>query len=247
MLTNARFSTPSMNNRLSTVQFQHPDQGRGKQRTMAQRVLLVSSLILIPLFTCSALVDNSMLTDLKSKYGKRAQKRGVELQKLLAELKNADTKTKLKKVNDHFNKFTYRSDKEFWGEKDYWATPIEFIGRAGGDCEDYVISKYFALRSLGIPDKKLFLTYAKATKQKIPHMVLNYFETPKSMPLVLDNYDKRLLPANKTVNLKPIYSFNADSLFLANPSAGLGKSLPTDKIKNSKWDKLLSDVRSKKS
>jgi hypothetical protein len=30
---------------------------------------------------------------------------------------------------------------------------------------------------------------------------------------------------------------------LTNASAGLGKSLPTDKIKNSKWQKLLAEVR----
>ena len=54
------------------------------------------------------------------------------------------------------------------------------------------------------------------------------------------------LPANKRKDLKPLYSFNADSLFLTNPSAGLGKALPTDKVKNSKWDKLLNDVRGNK-
>ena len=208
MLTKTRFSTLSKNNWLSTAQFQHPGQNQDKNIKILLRLLLVSSLVFMPLFTWSALVDNVMLTDLKSKYGKRAQKRGVELQKLLAELKNADTKTKLKKVNDHFNQFTYRSDQDFWGEKDYWATPTEFIGRAGGDCEDYVISKYFALRSLGIPDKKLFLTYAKATKQKIPHMVLNYFETPKSVPLVLDNYNPDVLSASQRNDLKLLHRFN---------------------------------------
>ena len=51
----------------------------------------------------------------------------------------------------------------------------------------------------------------------------------------------------KNPRFQPIYSFNADSLFLSNPSAGLGKALPTDKIKNSKWDKLLSDIKGKTS
>lgn len=210
------------------------------------RLFLITALFTTPLITWSSLVNDSMLGDLKASYGKRAHKRGIKLKELLATLQDADTKTKLTKVNDFFNKFAYHSDQEFWKVKDYWATPTEFVGRYGGDCEDYVISKYFALRSLGVPDKKLFLTYAKATKQNIAHMVLNYFETPKSMPLVLGNYNPQLLPANQRKDLKPLYSFNADSLFLSNPSAGLGKALPTDKVKNSKWDKLLSDVRRNK-
>ena len=28
-------------------------------------------------------------------------------------------------------------------KKDYWATRMEFVGKGAGDCEDYVIAKYF--------------------------------------------------------------------------------------------------------
>ena len=65
----------------------------------------------------------------------------------------------------------------------------------------------------------------------------------KVFRLVLDNYDLRILSADKRTDLLPIYSFNAHSLFLTNASAGLGKSLPTDKVKNSKWTKLLSTLK----
>jgi len=193
--------------------------------------------------TSLSLVDDAMLDELKATYGKRAYDRGLKLRTLLQGLRDEDIKTKLQKVNHFFNEFIYRSDKNLWGEKDYWATPTEFIGRKGGDCEDYVISKYFALRSLGVPDKKLFLTYAKARKENIAHMVLNYYENPTSVPLVLDNYNPKILPASERGDLAPVYSFNIESLFLSNPSAGLGRALPTDRIKNSKWDKLLSDIR----
>ena len=188
-------------------------------------------------------IDQQVLKTLKSKYGPKAYNRGLSLSALLERLKDADALTKLTEVNKFFNEFTYRSDKELWGKHDYWATPTEFIGRNGGDCEDYVVSKYFALRALGIADDHLYLTYVKATKQNIAHMVLNYFETKRSVPLVLDNYDPAVLPASERGDLIYVYSFNAASLFLSNASAGLGRSLPTDKIRNSKWDKLLSNIR----
>ena len=188
-------------------------------------------------------VDEEMLLRLNQQYGSQANKRGLALNLLLKKLTDKSVNEKLIEVNRFFNQFEYKEDIKLWKQKDYWATPEEFIGLSAGDCEDFVVAKYFALRSIGIPDKKLYLTYVKALKQNVAHMVLSYFETPKSMPLILDNYNPRILPANKRRDLLPVYSFNAKSLFLTNASAGLGRSLPTDKIKNNKWQKLLTDMK----
>ena len=188
-------------------------------------------------------VDQDMLASLKAEYGPGAEKRGQALNNLIEKLRDEDTETQLAVINRFFNQFTYVSDGEMWGEEDYWATPIEFLGRKGGDCEDFVVGKYFALRALGVDDEHLFLTYVKAIKQNIAHMVLAYHSTPGSIPLVLDNYNPTILPASDRADLAPVYSFNAKSLFLSNPSAGLGQALPTDKIKNSKWDAMLSSMK----
>lgn len=205
-----------------------------------------SLLVLAPSRSAEPLVTKEMLTQLKSHYSPEAYRRGQALNKLLASLDKQPVGTQLKEVNRFFNQFQYREDIDHWGEKDYWATPEEFIGTQHGDCEDFVIAKYFSLRKLGVPDNKLYLTYVKALKQNVAHMVLSYFETPSSIPLVLDNYNPKILEASKRRDLLPVYSFNANSLFLSNASAGLGKSLPTDKIKNSKWKKLLADLRKEK-
>ena len=169
--------------------------------------VLIFSLLLVPHVAWSSFVDDAMLSELKSRYGERAYHRGIKLMDLIAKLKTADTKTKLVKVNDFFNTYAYRSDEELWKQSDYWATPTEFIGRAGGDCEDYVISKYFVLRSLDIPEDKLHLAYVKTSQYDSQHMVVNYFETPKSTPLVLDNHVPQLLSASQRADLKQVYSF----------------------------------------
>ena len=101
-------------------------------------------------------------------------------------LKNAPEDEKLKKVNRFFNQVRYQSDMETWGTKDYWATRMEFLGKDRGDCKDYATAKYFTLKQLGVPTSKMYLSYVKATKQKIAHMVLTYFETKQSIPLVLE-------------------------------------------------------------
>ncbi len=161
----------------------------------------------------------------------------------MIELEGKDIQKQLVEVNRFFNQFEYQEDLAHWGEQDYWATPGEFLGTQKGDCEDFVIAKYFALRKLGVPDERLYLTYVKALKQNVAHMVLSYFPTPSSIPQVLDNYNPLIVSADKRRDLLPVYSFNAKSLFLTNASAGLGKSLPTKKIKNSKWEKLLADIQ----
>ena len=189
------------------------------------------------------LVSNNMLNHLKTAYSDQAYRRGLAINKLLVELQGQSIQRQLAEVNRFFNQFEYAEDRDHWGEQDYWATPGEFLGTQKGDCEDFVIAKYFALRKLGVPDERLYLTYVKALKQNVAHMVLSYFPTPNSIPQVLDNYDPRIVSADKRTDLLPVYSFNAKSLFLSNASAGLGKSLPTDKIKNSKWTKLLADIQ----
>lgn len=191
------------------------------------------------------LISPEDLKRLNEKYGDGALKRGQALNRLVTSLANADTNKKLQEINRFFNQIPYRTDPQLFGTKDYWQTPLEFLGHFGGDCEDYVIAKYFVLRELGIEEDRLFLTYVRATRQNAAHMVLSYFSNPASAPLILDNYDKTIKPATQRNDLIPVYSFNANSLFLAK-SAGLGISLPADKIKNSKWDKLLSDIKRNK-
>ena len=186
--------------------------------------------------------DDEMLQRLTRQYNLEAHRRGKALNRLVGRLEGKGVQQQLTEVNRFFNQFSYKDDMKLWGQEDYWATPEEFIGVNGGDCEDYVVAKYFVLRSLGVADEHLYLTYVKALNENRAHMVLSYFETPKSTPLILDNYNPRILSADKRRDLLPVYSFNAKSLFLTNASAGLGQSLPTDKIKNNKWQKLLDKI-----
>lgn len=190
-------------------------------------------------------IDKSTITKVEQKYGKFAKARVNALVKLMNSLKNTSEDEKLKKVNHFFNQVRYQSDLKTWGQKDYWATRMEFLGKDKGDCEDYATAKYFTLKQLGIPTKKMYLSYVKATKQKVAHMVLTYFKTPQSIPLVLDNYNKQILPATKRPDLIPVYSFNGDSLYLAKQK-GLGKEVPSGVAKNKKWTKLLQDIKRNK-
>ena len=70
-------------------------------------------------------------------------------------------------------------------------------------------------------------------------MVLTYFKTPKSIPVVLDNINKRILEATKRKDLVPVYSFNGDGLWLAR-QRGKGMSVKGGTSKLKKWNDLLN-------
>jgi len=139
-------------------------------------------------------------------YGFEGKKRLMQFDKMLRNTKNKSIVTKLKTVNNFFNSLTYKTDFIHWKEKDYWASPFEFIGSGAGDCEDYAIAKYFALRLLGIDSSKLKITFGQIKNQTKQdgtyHVVLNYFHNPSLTPIVLDNINKQLKLASKRKDLR---------------------------------------------
>jgi len=175
---------------------------------------------------------------IEREYGPIAKKRAFYLVQMMNEARDLDDMGKMEKVNDFFNQTPYASDKTTWGISDYWATRYEFVGKDRADCEDYVIAKYFTLKELGVPTSKLFMTYAKSIRYKSAHLVLTYYETPRSIPLVLDNYNFKILPASVRDDLIPIYSFSGDELFNAK-QAQIGKMVPAATKQRRPWDELV--------
>lgn len=163
----------------------------------------------------SLLLDEKTLSYVEKEYGLVARQRVETWDSLMRIDPATPEKEKLQRVNDFFNQIRFISDLIHWKKKDYWATPLEFISTNGGDCEDFTIAKYFTLRELGVSDKKLRLTYVKAIRLNQAHMVLSYFKTPSSEPLLLDNLDKEIRLASKRRDLVPVYSFNGNGLWLA--------------------------------
>ena len=162
-----------------------------------------------------------------------------EWQQLLNEDRNVSEADKLRKVNDFFNRrIIFGDDITIWGQSDYWATPLETMGHGRADCEDFSIAKYYSLLEMGIPLAKLRLVYVKAhsngTQQA--NMVLAYYATPSSDPLVLDNLNTDIRPASRRTDLSPIFSFN---------SAGLwqGTGNLSSKSNLSRWQDLLQRAR----
>lgn len=147
----------------------------------------------------------------------------------------------LRAVNTFFNQaLLFTDDVSIWQQLDYWATPVEALVKGAGDCEDYAIAKYLTLRQLGVPGEKLRITYVKALELDQAHMVLTWYATPASEPLVLDNLIAEIRPASQRPDLLPVYAFNAEGLWL--PGSG-GDRRSGDSKTLSRWQDLLSKMR----
>ncbi|WP_093426577.1 MULTISPECIES: cysteine protease LapG [unclassified Pseudomonas] len=161
-------------------------------------------------------------------------------QHLLATQKQTPELEQLRVVNLFFNRqMHYVEDIDLWHAVDYWETPIQGLWKGAGDCEDYAIAKYFSLRHLGVPSDKLRITYVKALRQNRAHMVLTYYSSPDAMPLVLDSLVDAIQPASQRSDLLPVYSFNAEGLWLS----GKGNQKVGDTKRLSRWQDVLKKMQ----
>lgn len=194
-----------------------------------------------PAITAPSPISVAKIQDLEKKSHGDIQKRFRAWAQLMQRLSDKPENVKLEEVNSFFNQFNFQSDFETHGVEDYWKSPEEFIIDGGGDCEDYAIIKYFTLISLGVPTEKLRITYVTSLTLKQAHMVLSYYPTPEAEPLILDSLESKILKASKRSDLKPVYSFNGEGLWLAkqpgnSSSVGNPGSL-------SKWDEVIKRMQ----
>jgi len=78
--------------------------------------------------------------------------------------------------------------------------------RRSGDCEDYSIAKYFALRQLGFRKEELRVIILFDQIRNIGHAVLAVYE-PNDI-LVLDSLSNIIFSHRKYKHYKPQYSMN---------------------------------------
>jgi len=108
-------------------------------------------------------------------------------------------------VNAYFNKVRYIEDKNNWGSSDYWATPVEFMSR-GGDCEDFAIAKYAALKAMGFSESQMRLAIVQDTWKGIPHAILIVYTDEGAK--FLDNQYKEVKTVAGFDRYRPVYSIN---------------------------------------
>lgn len=208
--------------------------------------LFVCLVIAAPVITGTIFrFDKEFLKKAEEKCGKEAPARFTAWEDLIHNDKSPSDREKLEKVNKFFNsRILFVNDIDLWGVKDYWATPLEFLCKKAGDCEDFAIAKYFTLKAMGVAEEKLNIAYVKAIQYNIAHMVLTYYSEPGAEPLVIDNLIDSIDPASKRTDLMPIFSFNGLGLWTAK-ERGKGKMAGSaDRLKP--WQGLMQKMSENK-
>jgi len=208
--------------------------------------LLLASTIFLASLVAAAPDFDRMMQLAGQRFGADGMQRVASWRQMLTEVGENAEESRIRSVNDFFNqRIRFFEDAAIWNQSDYWATPLETLGRGQGDCEDFTIAKYLSLKMLGVAGEKLRLTYVKArvggshSRISRAHMVLSYYPTPDSEPLILDNLIADIRPASQRPDLFPVFSFSSENLWAGGSPTPVAPA--TSRL--SRWRDVLDRVR----
>jgi predicted transglutaminase-like cysteine proteinase len=133
-------------------------------------------------------------------------------------VKNRSLLERANEVNDLVNAAVkYVSDRVNYGTQEYCASAAQTISRGSGDCEDFAIAKFYALKYLNVPESRmcvLVVASDTAASKKIDHGVLAVDTSAANNwanCLVLDNCSGSLKTLGQN-GYEPYYMINSKEM-----------------------------------
>ena len=130
---------------------------------------------------------------------------------LIAGLKGKPIGLQLREVNNFINARRYVLDQDNWPDPDHWATPYEFL-KKNGDCEDFAIAKYMALKAVGVPVENMRVAVMWDENTKSGHAALVVYVGIDVF--LLDNLIASVVRADTVNHYRAIYSINETGWWL---------------------------------
>ncbi len=119
------------------------------------------------------------------------------------------------------NLIKYTPDENLYGTPDHWANFEELSNSLAGDCEDFALLKYWALRKLGVPAASMHVLIYYDKILRLHHAVLVVNQ------LVLDNRIDKIIPLEKVTDITPNMAINENEFFIyGKSSVGQNKATP---------------------
>jgi predicted transglutaminase-like cysteine proteinase len=127
--------------------------------------------------------------------------------RLIDAVKSKSGRARLDEANRAVNAaIRYVSDYAQHGEADRWSAPLATFATAKGDCEDYAIAKYVALREAGFPQEELRVVLVRDRAVRQDHAVLAAHLDGRW--LILDNRRSELLADSDASSFMPLFAIN---------------------------------------
>jgi predicted transglutaminase-like cysteine proteinase len=102
------------------------------------------------------------------------------------------------------------SDLTQYGSIDVWSSPLATFASGAGDCEDYAIAKYVALRVAGIAVEDLRLLIVRDTRLQEDHAVVA--ARIEGRWLMLDNRRMAMVEDAQIRNYRPTFAIDQDGV-----------------------------------
>jgi predicted transglutaminase-like cysteine proteinase len=134
--------------------------------------------------------------------------------KLLSETARQPKIEQMATVNRLINNIEYVSDKINWSGIDYWETPREFFFK-GGECKDFAITKYFALRTLGWPVDAMWMIVLYDMNLNATHAILAVKYDGRTF--ILDNQISDIVEEGRIHHYRPIFGLDESGWVLFRP------------------------------
>ena len=155
---------------------------------------------------------------------------------IIKQAERLDGRAKFELVNQRVNAaIRYMNDMAQWGVADRWSAPLDMNAKGSfdtgfGDCEDYAIAKYVALRGAGISAHDLRLLLVRDNAVHLDHAVLAVRQDGHW--LVLDNRWSRLIEDRELQQFAPLFALNEEGvkLFAAPYAARGGTRTPAENL-----------------
>jgi predicted transglutaminase-like cysteine proteinase len=127
--------------------------------------------------------------------------------RLIDAVKSKSGRARLDEANRGVNAaIRYVSDYAQHGEADRWSAPLATFASAKGDCEDYAIAKYVALREAGFPEGELRVVLVRDRTVRQDHAVLA--ARLEDRWLILDNRRSELVADSDASSFTPLFAIN---------------------------------------
>ena len=142
---------------------------------------------------------------------------------IVAETKARTGRARLETANRLMNgAIRYVSDAQQHGVPDRWTAPLASLAAGLGDCEDFAIAKYVALRDAGVAESDMRMVLVHDTSIRLDHAVLAV--RLEGEWLVLDNRKSFVADTIELKHYTPLFALDHEGVKLfAAPYASWGE------------------------
>jgi predicted transglutaminase-like cysteine proteinase len=154
----------------------------------------------------------------------------IRLINIIDSVFHIEGRAKLGLVNRAINlSIAYKSDAQHHDKPDVWSRAIETISSGYGDCEDFAIAKYIALRASGMNAEDLRLVVWKLTFGRMHDVLAAKLD---GRWLILDNRNMVMIDETEATGINMLLSFDNEGVKQYNsPTMLAGVSVATASAK----------------